>query len=105
MLPVAPRGSDPESKPTSHRPAAVAAAAADTTADAERIPPPEYARFRPRPPRSFLSAPFAAAAAASRPVADRGEGNAKLTCAVQRARAEGRGLGLRLPEGAAGSGP
>lgn len=39
------------------------------------------------------------------PLLTEGEGNAKLTCAVQRARAEGRGLGLRLPEGAAGSGP
>lgn len=74
-----------------------------------RIPRPEYARSRPRPPRSFLSAPFttaaASAAAASRPVADRGEGNAKLTCAVQRARAQRRSLGPRFPEGAPGSGP
>lgn len=74
-----------------------------------RIPRPEDARSRPRPPRSFLSAPFttaaASAAAASRPVADRGEGNAKLTCAVQRERAGRRSLGLRFPEGAAGSGP
>lgn len=63
-LAVPPRGYGPASRPTSHKPAAAAAEAATTTADAERIPRPEVRAVQtpshraPRsPPPSSSSSP------------------------------------------------
>lgn len=74
-----------------HKPDAAAADAAATTVGAKEPPRPSVRAVPDRVQPRSSSAPFAAA---SRPVADWGwGGEAHLTCALRRARAEGCGWG------------
>ena len=116
QLPVVPpRGYGPASRPTSRKPAAVAAEAAVATADSERTSRPEVRavqapsrRAPPSPPPS-LPPPPAPPPPPLGPLLTEGGGEQNRTCAVRKARAKGgawstapgrrRGLwALRLPD-------
>lgn len=99
LPPVPPGRAAPRLQSPLHKPAAAATDAAATTVGAKEPHGPQYARNRaassrapppppsPPPPHGPL-------------LTKGGEGYARLTCALRRARAEGCGLRLRVPKGA-----
>ena len=93
-----PRGYGPASRPTSRKPATLAAEAAVATADAERTSRPAGravqapSRHAPPSPPPSLPPPPPPPPPPLGPLLMEGGGEQNRTCAVRRARAEGRSL-------------